>query len=137
MNAQLYTLRDCQLAAKRNFCGLQPSEPYGPELAEGHARVTPHPSTRSRADRGDSGDGWAPSSVRMSRRLNRVELSLNDPRRERLLHQKPWPRADLCFQWIAPRFLESQRNQLLYCRLIDRKAAYPTAVLADLEGGDN
>ena len=66
----------------------------------------------------------------------RVELSLNDPRRERLLHQKPWPRADLCFQWIAPRFLESQSNQLLYCRLIDRKAAYPTAVPVDLEGGD-
>ena len=40
---------------------------------------------------GDSGGGWAPSSVRTSRRLNRIELSHSD--------------------------------QLLYCRLIDRRAA--------------
>src|SRR5215471_3508274 len=40
---------------------------------------------------GDSGGGWAPSSVRTSRRLNRIELSHSD--------------------------------QLLYCRLTDRRAA--------------
>jgi hypothetical protein len=29
MNAQLYTLRDCRLAAGRNFCGAQPSMAIG------------------------------------------------------------------------------------------------------------
>ena len=50
------------------------SRSHAPELAEGHARVTPRPSSRSPADRGDSGGGWAPSSVRTSRRLNRWRL---------------------------------------------------------------
>ena len=54
------------------------TESYTPELAEGHARVTPRASTGRRADRGDSGGGWAPSSVPTSRRLNRVELSHSD-----------------------------------------------------------
>src|SRR5215471_3641310 len=50
--------------------GLLSSEPYTPRLTEGHARVTPRPSARNRADRRDPRSWWAPSSVRTSRRLN-------------------------------------------------------------------
>jgi hypothetical protein len=50
-------------------------ESHAPGLAEGHARVTTRPSARSRADRRDPRGGRAPSSLRASRRLNRVHRS--------------------------------------------------------------
>src|SRR5262249_28148534 len=55
--------------------GLLSSESHAPGLAEGHTRITPRPNIRSRANRRDPGGGWAPSSGRTSRRLNRVPLS--------------------------------------------------------------
>src|SRR6516164_3368174 len=46
---------------------LLSSESHAPGLAEGYARATASPSTRSRADRRDPRGGQAPSSVRTSR----------------------------------------------------------------------
>ena len=68
----------------------------------------PYPSTRSRADRGDSGGRWAPSSVRTSRRLNRIELS----HRDQLLSCR-WidRRAALCDR--GPRRSRRRRQQSL------------------------
>ena len=56
----------------RRFVELLSSEPHAPRIAEGYARVTPSPSARSRANRRDPRGGWASSSVRTSRRLNRL-----------------------------------------------------------------
>jgi transposase InsO family protein len=59
----------------RKIRGLLSSESHTHGLAEGHARVSPRPTTRRRPDPGDPGGGRDPSSLRTARRLNRVHRS--------------------------------------------------------------